>query len=105
MNNTTAFAPVAKRTRSQLSHKEALSQQKTIEDQCNPFQMDEMKGVECEKEEAKVLAMSMSDIGNGIESKRLSSTQQHNFNEGMKVFGEKGKEAALKESRQQDGVE
>ena len=97
----TAFAPVAKRTRSQLSYKEVLSQQKTIENQHNPFQIDETKGVECEKEEAKVLAMLMSQISNDIKSKRLSLMQQCNFNEGMKMFGDKGKEAALKELRQQ----
>ena len=57
--------------------------------------------MEFEKEEAKVLAMLMSQINNDVESKRLSLMQQCNFNEGMKIFGEKGKEAALRELRQQ----
>ena len=86
----------------QLNCQEVVSQQKTIENWHNLFQMDKTKGVEHEKEEAKVMATSMHHVNGTTDSKRLSLTQQHPFHEGVKVFGhEKGKEAALKELRQQ----
>ena len=64
--------------------------------------MDETKGVEHEKEEARVLvlAMSLNHTNDNVESERLSLTQQHNFDKGMKAFGEKGKEVASKELKQ-----
>ena len=57
---------------------------------------------EHEKEETRALAMSMHHVNDNTDGKRLSLTQQHPFHKGVKVFGhEKGKEAALKELRQQ----
>ena len=49
--------------------------------------------------------MSLNHANDNVESERLSLMWQCNFNEGMKTFGEKGKEAALKELRQQHACE
>ena len=44
--------------------------------------------------------MPLNHMNGNMDSERLSPTQQCNFNEGMKTFGEKGEEVALKELRQ-----
>ena len=60
-----------------------------------------MKGVECKGEEAQVLAKLMSCIVSDSESQNPQMIQQCNFNKGLKTFGDEGKEAAVKEVRQQ----
>ena len=57
-------------------------------------------GVTCEKTEAQLLAMTMGKIQHECDGE-CAFTQQCSCHKGTKIFGEKGKQAAAKESKQQ----
>ena len=65
----------------------------------NSFSVEE-KGMNCDHNEAQVMAMQMKKLMHKCDAK-FALVQQHLHHKGMKIFGKKGKEATAKELKQQ----
>ena len=60
----------------------------------NPFSIEE-KGTKCDHAEAQFMAMFMKKFVREYDTE-FAFTQQHSHHKGIKMFGEKEKEALLK---------
>jgi hypothetical protein len=67
-----------------------------------PEPTDPDRRLDYTEDEAAVLAMYMTELQQKIEEKGVAFVQQYLLRDGLKKFGEKGREAALKEMDQLD---